>query len=136
MYKFVKIPKMTIIIRKSNESFSIIRTKNFDNFGKNLCISKPMANGTSKLIAISVTCTYGTPKFARSKIDLPSKNNHRGIVPNDARVEIVVIEIDKFMLPPHRSVQILLAPPAGLIPVRKRPSASSGFSGNRANPNP
>lgn len=135
-YVFVKIPKITMITMKIKESFFIILTKNLHVLGKNFWINKPIPKGINKLIAIKVTCTYGTVKFARSNIVLPSKNSQSGIVPKDAKVDMAVIEMDKLIFPPHKSVQILLAPPAGLIPVRYRPSASSGFSEKNTNPRP
>lgn len=55
-------------------------------------------------------------------------------LPNAAMVHIVVIVIERFKLPSSNTVQILEAPPLGLIPVKNIPICSSGRSGNKRYP--
>lgn len=55
-------------------------------------------------------------------------------LPNAATVHIVVIVMERFKLPSSNTVQILEAPPLGLIPVKNMPICSSGRSGNKRDP--
>lgn len=55
-------------------------------------------------------------------------------LPNAAMVHMVVIVIERFKLPSSNTVQILEAPPLGLIPVKNMPICSSGLSENKKYP--
>lgn len=55
-------------------------------------------------------------------------------LPNAAMVHNVVIVTERFKLPSSNTVQILEAPPLGLIPVKNMPIFSSGRSGNKRDP--
>lgn len=55
-------------------------------------------------------------------------------IPNAAMVHNVVIVTDRFRLPPSNTVQMLEAPPLGLIPVKNIPICSSGRPGNKIYP--
>lgn len=56
--------------------------------------------------------------------------------PNDAKVLVVLIVIDKSKLPPKMTVHVFDAPPAGLAPVKNRPSCMAGSFGNSNKPSP
>lgn len=91
----------------TRESGFRMRTKNLAVFGINLCIARPIASGISKPIAMLEILAYGTPSSARSKIVLPRVNIQRGIIAKAARVEMVVIAIDRLMFPPSNKVHLI-----------------------------
>lgn len=66
-----------------------------------------------------------------SQID---KNQFQKSLPNAANVLVVLIVIDKSMFPPKITVQVFDAPPAGLAPVKNRPSCISGRFGKSHRP--
>lgn len=57
------------------------------------------------------------------------------VLPNDAIVLIVVIDIDRSMFPPKITVHIFDAPPAGEQPVKNIPIRIATSFGNNINPN-
>lgn len=132
MYKFVIIAKMTMNRMRINEIGFSSRTNTFAVLGMNRWIKRPMPNGISSPKAVVTMRAYGTPILARLKIVLPSVKIQSGIIRKAASVEIVVIAMDKLMLPPSIRVHMLLAPPPGDIPVKNNPSASSWESGKSA----
>lgn len=113
-----------------------IRTRTRATRGKNFCINNPIANGITKPKAMVKIFEYGTPRLARSKIIFPNVKIHNGIIPNAAIVDIVVIAMERLILPPRMSVHMLLAPPPGLIPVKKSPRAISWDVGKSKSPKP
>lgn len=58
-------------------------------------MSRPTASGITNPAAIDVILAYGTPKLARSKIVLPRVKIQSGIIAKAAKVEMVVIAMDK-----------------------------------------
>lgn len=55
-------------------------------------------------------------------------------LPNDANVLVVLIVMDKSILPSKITVHVLLAPPAGDDPVKKSPRRIAGLFGKSSNP--
>lgn len=58
------------------------------------------------------------------------------ILPKASIVLIVVIVMLKFRFPPKKTVHIFEAPPAGLIPVKKRPNCRAAELGKSHLPSP
>lgn len=79
-YKFVTMAKTTMNTIKSDEHVFKMRTKNRDTRGQYRCISKPIASGTIKLNTDAAIWPYGTDKFPRSNMFLPSVNIQSGVI--------------------------------------------------------
>ena len=71
-----------------------------------------------------------------SKMTLPRVNIHNGIMKKDENVEMAVIVIDKFRLPPYIKVQMFEAPPPGETPVTKRPNLMADSEAGKTKPRP
>ena len=71
-----------------------------------------------------------------SKMTLPRVKIHNGIMKKDENVEIAVIVIDRFRLPPYIKVQRFEAPPPGETPVTKRPNRMADSEAGKTKPSP
>jgi len=71
-----------------------------------------------------------------SKITVPNVKIQSGIMKNAEKVEMAVMVMDRFKLPPNIRVQMFEAPPPGETPVTKRPSLMADSEAGKMNPRP